>query len=264
MIARRNSVCPYLDRHCVAETILVGPASNPVSLGFTADSNGGAQANATLGSLGASVTATASVTPADYIVDGMQYPSPFSAGATAFAEAQWMDTITVQSATLSYGTPVTFLAGLTLDDIPSLSGSGVLQVPGSGLTAGLVVAGMSLSLQDSVANPLFDQTATKVLNLSVGETFFVSASLTAAVGIEANPSITASIDGIDTSNFFLTPLTPGATYSTASGMTYNPVSAVPEPSSILLLVPVLLALVVVASRSSARCGLPDADAIPNA
>jgi hypothetical protein len=42
-----------------------------------------------------------------------------------------------------------------------------------------------------------------------------------------------TIDDSDTGYFTVTPLTSGAGFTTASGLTYSPVSSVPEPSSVL-------------------------------
>ena len=54
--------------------------------------------------------------------------------------------------------------------------------------------------------------------------------------VEAAPSASATFDASDTGFFTLTPITPGAGFTTASGLTYAASPDVPEPATWMMLI----------------------------
>lgn len=99
-----------------------------------------------------------------------------------------------------------------------------------------------------------------VLHAEAGDQFFVSAtgSIQTNHGIDTfnnlmtpgSASAAAQVVANNTMSFRIDPITPGASYSTASGVSYltNPLPAVPEPSEYLLLLAGLGLVVAVARR----------------
>jgi hypothetical protein len=104
-----------------------------------------------------------------------------------------------------------------------------------GITEGIAFNGINvhlLKLQDDFSNPLAVRTISTTATLTVGVPFEVlgAVSLTA---VQINGSMT--VDARDTAAFHLDPVTPGAGYTTASGVSYLSTAAVPEPASLTLL-----------------------------
>jgi hypothetical protein len=189
--------------------------------------------------------------------------------ASAFAQTSALDghlTALAQGATSSSGVlNAQALAGASvrLDDTISITGAGMFLeqafAVGNASTAPCIASGninnevlAGLSLRDAATNAVIldvSQTAyasctsgdlafqpvPDLLNLNVGDHL----SLSAFVG--ANISLGGTSTGLaDISHslfFFLTPVTPGASYTTESGNNYAApaVSEVPEPASLLLM-----------------------------
>jgi hypothetical protein len=110
------------------------------------------------------------------------------------------------------------------------SGNGSVQT-----IAGISVQGApgnSLSFQSSACNSTFDKSGIFLVPTSVGASFLAEGQL-ALTATEAFGGF-ASID--PSADFFIDSLTSGASYTTASGITYfTTTSSVPEPGTFVLL-----------------------------
>lgn len=147
-----------------------------------------------------------------------------NAGAGASGSLEWGDTITIQSDTLPLGTPVQLQAALSLHR--SLSGS-----PGTVVYAS-AYGPFGLSIYDSLSAPNPVQSVSKLVSTQVGSVLSLSGWMYFnAGGTSEGPGISALMDAWNTSRFTLEVLTPGAGYSSASGLGY----AVPEPGTATLL-----------------------------
>lgn len=153
-------------------------------------------------------------------------------GANGFGQAWWGDTLTITSNTLAPGTPVMFQA--TIEFHRAITGSGL------GVVNALVSGPFGLSISDSRATPNAQQSATTVVHTTVGSqiSIFSTLSVNASGSVAPGQASGGSVDAFNTSTFTLTPITPGASYSTASGVLF-----VPEPSTCVLGVVALVALI---------------------
>jgi hypothetical protein len=221
-------------------------ALNPISLVSDGTFNGGI--------FDASANITGSITPGQlHAVVGAtagQFASGANAEGAATITEYWDDTLTVGG--LPNGTPVNVLVTFILDSQASLSG-----VP-SGTLANQATVSSNLSVADLTTGvhaniPTFTnsdaspdngtQTATGILSTVAGRQLqlFLQMELTATASgdIIQVPLITASVDVGNTSSGYLDVLTPGATLTAASGASYSSPSTTPEPSSFLLVTPLL-------------------------
>jgi hypothetical protein len=173
------------------------------------NASGSSKAMAEIGSLHASASFGASSNS-----DG-----PF-VGANGFGQAWWGDTLTITSDTLAPGTPVMFQA--TIDFHRVITGSGL------GVVNALVSGPFGLSISDSRATPNAQQSATTVVHTTVGSqiNIFSTLSVGASGSVGPGQGASGSVDAFNTSTFTFMPITPGASYSTASGVLF-----VPEPST---------------------------------
>jgi hypothetical protein len=145
-------------------------------------------------------------------------------GATATAQGQWSDTITITSNTLPNNTPVQFLATIILHRT----------ITGSGATASADVTGpFGLHLLDSLSAPNPALSASVVFNTFVGQVLSPTSTLTINVGGSGIAPFAKSgaVHAENTAVFHFEPITAGASYTTASGITY-----VPEPATFWLAV----------------------------
>ena len=156
-------------------------------------------------------------------------------GADGLAEAEvgveWFDTITVTSSSAPRGTEVTFKLTLSLFD--TIAHTGTVH---PGITIGIANVGVgSFILQDDFFNPLAVRTFTTTFTEPVGATFDLRGG--ASLQAEESNDSSMTVDARDTAQFNLDPITPGAGYTTASGVSYltSPPAAVPEPASLTLL-----------------------------
>lgn len=159
-------------------------------------------------------------------------------GGNADVQGFWTDTVTITSSTLANGTPVSFLATIVLHS--TITGSG------TGAHAYAYLNGpFGLNVTNDISAPHYELTASTTVNTTVGATLSLSSSLTLhadAGGIapfNLNPSVIAE----NTAYFKLDPITAGASYSTASGVTY-----VPEASSVAMLSALAVAFLGLRSR----------------
>jgi hypothetical protein len=145
-------------------------------------------------------------------------------GANATSQGQWSDTITITSNTLAANTPVQFLATIILHRA----------ITGSGATASADVTGpFGLHLLDSLSAPNPATSVSLVVNTFVGQVLSPTSTLTLSLGASGIAPFgkSAAVHAENTSVFHFEPITAGASYTTASGITY-----VPEPASIWLAV----------------------------
>jgi hypothetical protein len=142
-------------------------------------------------------------------------------GANATAQGQWSDTITITSDTLQSGTPVSFLATIllhrTITGAPPATASAFVNGP------------FGLSLTDSLASPNATESVSTIISTTIGQVLTATSTLTLSAGGGgiAPFGMSGSAFAENTAVFHLVPITPGASYSTASGVTF-----VPEPASV--------------------------------
>lgn len=198
-----------------------------------------ASANASFGVLHASGTAAAST------------DAPASDGDGG-GESGWVDIFDVVSNTLASGTPVDlrFTAVLegTLSSGPSngkgesSTASGVFQLWIGGVLTSFgcgeaitpcftpeVLSASAVSMNDKFSGVKLPSTNQFVFTTSVGARFFTEGVLGAGGSAAADGTATANFS--DTGFVTVESLTPGASFTTASGTTYSPTATVPEPSS---------------------------------
>lgn len=209
--AENTGLVPGLGTHA-------GPlALEDFNLDFGWDFGGNANIVAQIGTFNGTVQAFGSSTSA-------------SGGASASASASWADTITITSDTLSPGTPVSFLATLTLHRTV-FANSGIH----STATASAKATGpFGLSLLDSSVSPNPTVSISTVVNTTVGAVLNATSTLELATSMSGDFSpfgAGASASVGDNSGFTFMPITPGASFSTASGATF---ATVPEPSAVAL------------------------------
>jgi len=164
---------------------------------------------------------------------------------------QWTDTIYVSG--LPSGTPVDLMLTDSLHSSESFSAAGVVYGPGvSQLESVLVLGGQELDLFDNqgAANGLVTQSV--MVETVSGATLQLTGTLDGSVSAAGVAS--ATVDASDTANSYITVLTPGASYTTASGISYPSPSAVPEPKSLWLMVTAFSGIWVGTRRRSTSLG----------
>ena len=181
-----------------------------------------------------------------FVIDGGAggvYTNPGGASSAGFAGQGWVDQITIESNTLSPGTDVDVRIGWALD---SLVGGDIFGPcgPGSSPNVRMVASGLG-SLFDVAHTPCSGtdlMAETNVLHTHVGDSFGITAKLSYFTGacVEIfcpSPNGTDTSQFVDvgnTSYFLFEVLTPGVTYSAASGtrfLTEIPGVSVSEPAS---------------------------------
>jgi hypothetical protein len=141
---------------------------------------------------------------------------------------QWIDTIIVTG--LPNGTPVELVLTDALHSTETFSAAGVVYGPGvAQLESVLVLGGQELDLLNNqgAANGFVTQSV--IVDTVSGATLQLAATLTGSA--DAAGVASATVDASDTANSYITVLTPGASYTTASGVDYAPPSTAPEPKS---------------------------------
>lgn len=214
---------PYNAVSDTGEVALTSVSATDLSGGVSTlfyNASASSRASAAIGSLRASASFGASSEPS----------GPF-VGANGFGQAWWGDRLTITSNTLAPGTPVMFQA--TIDFHRVITGGGL------GVVNALVSGPFGLSISDSRATPNSQQSATTVVHTTIGSQInvFSTLSVNASGSVAPGQSSSGSGDAFNTSTFTFTPITPGASYSTASGVLF-----VPEPSTYGLGAMALLAL----------------------
>ena len=163
--------------------------------------------------------------------------------ASAQVQATFNDVVQVTSPTLPAGTPVALQLNIHLD-YHVTGANQPKQTPPSALVmtdwklypTGINVVGTSDTFRFTASENLQatqPSTYSGIYHSAVGEQFAVSAVLAAQAQCGSSPGFTsglATADALNTSAFTLISITPGAGYTTSSGVTY-----VPEPASLLSL-----------------------------
>lgn len=141
----------------------------------------------------------------------------------------WYDSFTIGG--LPSGTPVELLVTNLLNSSTSRSGNAGTQISSSlSLGSGNNQISNSQGANDGLLTLAFVVNTTSGANLQLVESLFGSLS----INLNGFPSSSGTIDASDTSEAFIDVLTPGATYTTASGVTYASIASIPEPKSFQL------------------------------
>jgi hypothetical protein len=150
----------------------------------------------------------------------------------------WYDTLTIGG--LPNGTPVDLQLTGVLHSIESGIGTTVTSTIDLGI--------QEVLLQNILGNANGTITQSIIVHTTSGSTLSLVSQLNGVVSVADNSSFqTGTVDASNTSNAYITVLTAGANYSTASGVTYNAPS-VPEPTSLLLTGTAILAIAFAARR----------------
>jgi hypothetical protein len=217
---------------------------------FSQTSSASATASASLGQLHVLAEAHSQITPSHFLYydDGgnaVDLASPAVAVAYSSASAGLTDTITVTSATLPAGTPVDLRVTTTLhvniSSPPYGNASAAADVlfskPGYTYTDdnGSSYFGLVSWQYNGTDLSGHNDLSSDVLHTYVGDTFTVELDAQAQATGDADaarPAGYAVADAGNTAYFNLDPLTPGADYTAASGLSYD--TPVPEPTSLVL------------------------------
>lgn len=164
-----------------------------------------------------------------------------SAGATVFIQS--VDTFTVTSGSLSLGTPAELALTFNLHGLlstpyrfgPAVYLHFLICQPTSGCIE------QYLNLDRSLPGPQ-NLGQTVILNIGIGGTFTVAQDFFVGTDMDYGESGIQVADALNTATFTVASLTPGATYGTASGHVYDPITPVPESSSDILIGLGLIAL----------------------
>jgi hypothetical protein len=164
---------------------------------------------------------------------------------------QWVDTIYVTG--LPNGTPVDLMLTDALHSSSNSSGFGAFTELESGLALGS--QDIQLLNNQGAADGLITQSV--IVETVSGATLQLAATLTGGAGASDDPGgapSSATVDASDTANSYITVLTPGASFTTASGIDYSAPATVPEPNNLWLIVAAFGGIVAVTCR---RLKAPD-------
>ncbi len=180
-------------------------------------------------------------------------------GSDASLSAFFQDQITVVSSALPVDTPVDLLFTLVLDSKATGNcavGGNIAAVDTSfGATGPGTLT--SLGLQNSTCQPAAtSQSVTGIAQTFVGATLSIEGSFVAssiAGGLTDGTKLVNVADAAHTSKFFVDSLTPGASYTSASGVSYlePAASSVPEPHTFGMIVLASVGLLIL-RRSNRR------------
>jgi hypothetical protein len=161
---------------------------------------------------------------------------------------KFQDQISVVSSTLPEFTPVFVIASLTLHSLESIScqSADCLNASDAQASANFDVFGSQSQAGLFLPNFPSSQAPETVLAYVftfVGDTIDIHGFLgvdATVEGLTDGSSAKAITDATDTASFFIDVVTPGASYTTASGTAYFTPTPVPEPSTITQLGPVVM------------------------
>ncbi|HEV2448501.1 MAG TPA: PEP-CTERM sorting domain-containing protein [Candidatus Sulfopaludibacter sp.] len=253
-LAGAGTIKPAVFAHADAEADSF--TCNCVSGGSQGDlsfTTGIRQASATGAVLGAdaSSSATAGFGALHASADAGASTAALESVGSAEAKAGWVDLFTITSKTLGFGAPVDFRATAVLEGTVSSAPAGKGQTSSAAAVFELTFGGISVgfgcpdaislcganavtnfaeSVNDKFSGSKLPSTKTFDLPTFVGDQLFFEGVL--AVNAAAVTAGKAAADFSDTGFVTFESLTPDASFTTASGATYAPVSTVPEPSTI--------------------------------
>lgn len=197
-----------------------------------------AQSTGSLYSFNASTNAFAEIGSLHGSVMVQASSSGPAGGGSANSQTFWSDSLTITSPTLPNGAPVSFLATIFLHR--TITGNG----NSSAFASVTGPFGLNLTDMRSAPNPV--QSVSTIVNTTVGSVLSATSSLNlhADAGGLAPFSMSVSVLAENTAVFQFEPITPGASYLTASGVRF-----VPEPTTGVM---VLGGIVTVCLRSIGR------------
>jgi hypothetical protein len=172
-----------------------------------------------------------------------------NAGGSGSFSGIWMDTIFIIG--LPMGTPVDLLVTNTLDSFTELSVTpdtsnfayvtSILSM--NDLTVGFGGKSSELDNSNDAADGMLSTSF--IYHTLVGDSLQLQHQLLGAAEVgtlfQARSS-SATVDALNTSDAFISVLTPGASYTTASGVSYAAPSSVPEPAGLWLAGTALVAI----------------------
>jgi hypothetical protein len=167
---------------------------------------------------------------------GLEICQTDSSTADSSLSARWFDTLVFGGEPL--GTPEYFT--VTTQFLSTLSGATYPSGYGAAAVYSLTLGHCDIQIQvnETTPPPSLDSVQTCVLEVLSGDTLRVDGELNMdAIGTTLyglGYSSSASISALDPA-FFLDPITPGATYTSASGVSYASVSPIPEPGGVFLI-----------------------------
>lgn len=219
-------------------------APGPDGINWSCDSNGYGWATAESGRLHLMAYAQSTVTPSSYIHDDVEDDNPLTSQSSGGSAAYLQDTITITSSTLPSGTPVDLRVTGTFDYTLSVAPPGVpaifgnrWQFPQASVNYTLAFYRPGSYYTDDSGNVNFcdieesydgsvhsiTRRDTNVLHTAVGEQFDVHLNARVDCSTSAdsyNPVDNAEAHAENTAFFNLDPITVGASYTAASGLSY--------------------------------------------
>jgi hypothetical protein len=183
---------------------------------------------------------------ANATISGVCQTCSFGTTNSGLFDINWYDTLTVGG--LPNGTPVSLMIMAVLNSSIIAPPAGSYAYSQFGLSSTQTQA----TNTGGASNGLISQSAvvqtTSGANLSLVASLFGSAAVLDTI----NQQGSATVDASDTANFYITILTPGASYTSASGLTYLAPTSVPEPGSLGVAGISLLGIWIATRRRSAR------------
>lgn len=165
-------------------------------------------------------------------------PNSVESGSDAYVSLEWGDTIEILSNTIAPGSYAQFQ--LALDFSRSLGSTGFTPQNQAYASASLQVSGVgAINIFDSANDPNPESNVSREISLQVGEQYVIGGGLSGGTISSASAWINQPSNGnysfvraLNTANYFLTPMTDEANYSTASGNYYgrSSTTAVPTPA----------------------------------
>jgi hypothetical protein len=141
---------------------------------------------------------------------------------------QWTDTLLFGG--LPIGTPIDLMFTDVLHSFTSISGNGTTELQSDGVLGRQEI---DLDNEQGAGNGVVTQSV--LVSTVSGASLDLTAAMIGILSVAATGDAeSATIDASDTANVYIAVLTPGASYTTASGFDYTAPATVPEPSLLWL------------------------------